>query len=390
MPLDTEIIILGAGCAGLSLAVQFQQQLDPPPTLTIIDPKTSFPRDRTWCFWDVHPNPFRHSVRHTWDRWSIHQSGEVVVQKDPQMRYQYLPSDAFYEDARAILDHPNVTFLMGETATDVKETETYAEVHTDKQTLRCKWVFDSRPPDLPATPNNPKDIRILQHFKGIHIKTQQEVFDPTCVRLMDFDVDQSHGIHFLYVLPFSKTEALLEATFFTPQLLEKDAYDVILKQYAEKEFGLTQWELIHEEFGIIPMFTEPFSREIGKRIVGIGTRGGAPKPSTGYAFLPIQQDAEQIAKIFKEGAQGKRDWPALRTKRNTFLDRVFLSYIARHPDKAPGIFFRLFKKTTPQTLLRFLSDTGTLADDLRIMTAMPKWPLILETLLSHQIWWRHS
>ena len=138
------------------------------------------------------------------------------------------------------------------------------------------------------------------------------------------------------------------------------------------------------------MFMAAEKNSSNPKVFNIGIRGGACKPSTGYAFLPIQQDAEQIAKIFKEGAQGKRDWPALRTKRNTFLDRVFLSYIARHPDKAPGIFFRLFKKTTPQTLLRFLSDTGTLADDLRIMTAMPKWPLILETLLSHQIWWRHS
>ena len=35
---------------------------------------------------------------------------------------------------------------------------------------------------------------------------------------MDFDVSQEQGLHFMYVLPFSANEALVESTYFSPKL----------------------------------------------------------------------------------------------------------------------------------------------------------------------------
>ena len=35
---------------------------------------------------------------------------------------------------------------------------------------------------------------------------RQPVFDKSTVTLMDFDVPQEKGLHFMYVLPFSKNE----------------------------------------------------------------------------------------------------------------------------------------------------------------------------------------
>ena len=70
-------------------------------------------------------------------------------------------------------------------------------------------IFDSRTPDIPEN-------SLLQHFIGLEIKTPHPVFDAGVVTLMDFRCDQSRGIHFIYLLPFSADTALVESTLFRP------------------------------------------------------------------------------------------------------------------------------------------------------------------------------
>jgi hypothetical protein len=54
-----EFVILGAGCAGLSLChYLLEEGIDAP--ILIVDRRASFDDDRTWCFWDVEPTPFSH------------------------------------------------------------------------------------------------------------------------------------------------------------------------------------------------------------------------------------------------------------------------------------------------------------------------------------------
>ena len=40
------------------------------------------------------------------------------------------------------------------------------------------------------------------------------MFDAETVTLMDFDVPQEQGLHFMYVLPFSANEALVDRLTF--------------------------------------------------------------------------------------------------------------------------------------------------------------------------------
>jgi hypothetical protein len=78
--------------------------------------------------------------------------------------------------------------------------------------------------------------------------------------------------------------------------------------------------------------------------------------------------------------------PAVRSIRTNLLDRVFLSYLRHRPESAPGIFTRLFDAVDPDVLVRFLSDTGTVADDLRVAAALPKIPFLTEAVRSHRLW----
>ena len=74
-------------------------------------------------------------------------------------------------------------------------------VKTTNGILGAKVVYDTRPSGLLIDRSE-----ILQHFRGWHIKSETPVFDPETVTLMDFDVSQEQGLHFMYVLPFQSTK----------------------------------------------------------------------------------------------------------------------------------------------------------------------------------------
>ena len=57
---EFDYIIIGGGCAGLSLAYELQvnNKLQD-KTLAIIEPRSNYKRDKTWSFWKVTPHNFR-------------------------------------------------------------------------------------------------------------------------------------------------------------------------------------------------------------------------------------------------------------------------------------------------------------------------------------------
>jgi len=98
---------------------------------------------------------------------------------------------------------------------------------------------------------------------------------------MDFSVAQKGNCRFMYVLPTSETEALLEYTLFSQNLLPKTAYEEAIKEYLHK-LGVTNYTITAREQGSIPMTTYDFTQHNSARILHIGTAGGWTKASTGY------------------------------------------------------------------------------------------------------------
>ena len=77
---------------------------------------------------------------------------------------------------------------------------------------------------------------LVQHFQGVHVTAAQPCFDPQVATLMDFRVDQSRGVHFIYMLPFSPTHALVESTLFSPQPCEAAFYQTAISDYLARHF----------------------------------------------------------------------------------------------------------------------------------------------------------
>jgi lycopene beta-cyclase len=60
------------------------------------------------------------------------------------------------------------------------------------------------------------------------------------------------------------------------------------------------------------------------------------------------------------------------------MDALFLQVIRRRPDLAPAHFLAMFRQVATSRLARFMSDQGTLLDDLAVIAALPPGPFLRE------------
>ncbi len=386
---DANVVIVGAGAAGLSCAVQMSTAgLTQRLRVLLLEPRTEFVHDRTWCFWNVLPNPFEDCVSHRWSTWSVAGPTRRVDRSWPGLTYDHLPADAFYERAREILAADrNVELRLGVRVDRLEQRGRTVRVFSDAAEVEANIVLDSRPGRIES--RGPPDggdryPRLLQHFHGETVRTGVDVFEPGVALVMDFRVSQDHGIHFVYALPFDRRTALIEDTYFAGQPRPVETYTEQIADYVRTRFEVDRFEVLHAETGAIPMDSHPVTARSGSRILDIGVRGGAARPSTGYAFLAIQRQAallvERLSRWAGDPGRAPPRVPPCYSRRSAFLDRVFLSHIVRHPERAPELFLRMFDRVRPDALARFLFDGGSIADDVRVMSALPAAPLVAEAV----------
>ncbi len=373
-----DVAIVGAGCAGLSLAWHLLDRGIDPARLILFDPRTRYDRDRTWCFFEVWPHPFEGLVTHRWPRWRVRRDGPWIERGAPATPYAHLPSDAFYRAVVERLSREGVALRLGVTARGIDERPDAAHVDTDAGPFEARWVFDSRPGlGRPAG-----EVSLLQHFEGWEVRTGSDRFDAGVATLMDFAVPQDLGLSFLYVLPFDPRRALVEATWFSPTQPGWSVHRGLLERFFE---GMP-YEILRRERGAIPMTTAAAPRRWGPRVFPIGLAGGLAKPSTGYAFLDIQRASASIAARLVTGEPPAPSVP--RPWLSRFQDRVFLSYLSRHPGGAADALVGLFEQLPDALVPRFLHDRVSLVERLRVMRAMPVGAMAAEVARSAPIWMR--
>ena len=188
---------------------------------------------------------------------------------------------------------------------------------------------------------------------------------------MDFDCEQRESVHFFYTLPFSKNRALIETTWLSKMndSSQKD-YDNQIKEYIEKLLKIKKYEITYKEEGAIPLFYPVYKKEKNK--INIGTAGGMTRLSTGYTFLNIQEHC----KFIRENIENISTTSKFEIdKKYQFLDDIFLRVLNKHPEKMSDIFFNMFK-TSPKTVIKFLSNKSNILQDLSIILKMPKWTFI--------------
>jgi lycopene beta-cyclase len=210
------------------------------------------------------------------------------------------------------------------------------------------------------------------------IETPKQVFDPESFRMFDFRTPQENQMRFFYVIPHSKNRALVEFTIFSENLLEKPLYEIALKQYISEILKLDDYQIVEEEFGIIPMTNYRFPAQRGKHIVNIGTLGGSSKPSSGYTFLRIQKHVQKIVRALENGK--KPIISANSPIKYHLYDSVLLNILKNNGSQSERIFSEMFKNNTIRQIFRFLDETGGLKNDLKIITSLSPMPFLKSTI----------
>ncbi len=375
-----DYVILGAGCAGLSTCLALLEAGVTGP-ISVIDARIDYRDDRTWCFWDVEPTPFTHLARASWDTWRVAESGSTGTVIHSETAYVSLAATDFYTyTLDAISRYPNVELRLGERVGDPVEDLSvdpggHAMINTSQGPVRSRQLVDSRgfsPASEEIALARATATWVPQQFLGLHIRAARPVFAPDECTLMDFDVDQSQGLRFMYVLPTSDSEALIEDVYMSETLLAADGYRREIETYLVDFFGLNpdEYEVLGEERGYIPMTDHNFRSTVSSHITALGVAGGATRASTGYTFLGIQRS---VAKYVHRMVHGSA--PAAEPK-CSLLDAIFLRFLADNPGRAPRVFGLLFGRVNTDSLVRFLTERSTFADHARLIIALPKLPFL--------------
>lgn len=389
--MDADYVVAGAGCAGLSLAVQLVTQARARgracPRVVLVEPRAAYRRDRTWCYWRFVDHPFAAAVTHRWTRWQVREGARTVVRGSEAHPYEHVAADAFYEEAlRVLRGAPEVELRLGEQVLAVRERADGVEVTTSAGVMRSSVMFDSRPGE--ARPGGPEEVDLLQHFVGWEVESPLPVFDADTPVLMDFAVSQAQGLHFVYVLPFSRRRALVETTYISPATLPDAVYEADLRSYLAARFELERPEIGFVERGAIPMTTRPVVSRSGPRVIHLGLRAGLAKGSTGYAFQAIQGFSAALARELLDRPGVPPTPPRPRPPAAEAMDRVLLSHLHRAPERGPQIFVDLFERLPPDLLCRFLSDAARPLDYPRVMMASPLVEMTGAVLRSRALWLR--
>ena len=102
--LDADVLVLGGGLAGLSLAERLAGERVAGPRVVVVEPRTEYRDDRTWCAWRVAPHRYEGLVERSWSRFEVRHGGRSVTVACPDAPYQMIASRAFYRRAQAALE----------------------------------------------------------------------------------------------------------------------------------------------------------------------------------------------------------------------------------------------------------------------------------------------
>lgn len=363
-----DYIIAGGGCSGRSLAVRMLPYLKTSnKQLLLVDKAPKKNNDKTWCFWEAHPDVFEPAVYRKWNRLSF--ASSFFNQELAIYPYQYkmIRSADFYAYTDAQLSASNhITTLHGNVE-GLSTKKDQAQVVIDGEIFSSDYAFSSIPQIQQK--NHQRYQYLLQHFEGWVIETEGKVFNPECATLMDFNTSQQAGTSFVYVLPLSPNCALVEYTVFSEKELPAERYTAALKQYISEQLHCKHYNIKELEKGVIPMSDHPIKQQ-EDRIIHLGTAGGFTKGSTGYTFRFIQKHTAAIVEqLLKSDIP---QIPAISPKRFCTYDSTLLHLLQSKRLSGEEIFSTMFKKNSPKQILKFLDNETSILEEMQIFKTLHK------------------
>jgi lycopene beta-cyclase len=195
--------------------------------------------------------------------------------------------------------------------------------------------------------------------------------------IMDATVDQADGYRFVYCLPFTPTEMLVEDTYYT---LSPDLDVPGLRARIDEYVAAAGWPeatVLREEQGVLPVAMGGKVADLWRDSPAalLGLRGGFFHPTTGYSLPDAVRNAALLAEQAEfSGAALRRLFRAEAER--TWRQRGFYRLLNRMLFRAaePPERYRVlehFYRLDPQLIDRFYAGQTGLTDKARILSGRP-------------------
>lgn len=341
--------------------------------IAIIEPDLKANNDKTYCFW---ASPKDSIVRDLNSIISYHYTSlEVngsVLQNIENQPYYYIKSIDLYNFTLDAVLTSNISIYRHAVEAVSCEEEIYS-IKTSNRIFNTQFILDSRPPILSQI--SPNEIYLNQSFYGLHIKCEKEVFLQKSFEMMDFNVDQNKYTQFVYTLPFSPYESLVELTRFGSDKIDLNYAKEILHKKLKNDYG--NYVILSDESGCIPMTTFYNPPSKNKGILHTGASANLIKPSTGYGFKNMFEFAKLVTERISAENFKQFNLISLESKKRfRFYDALLLIILFLWPSEGKKIFTRLFKSQKICTVFSFLDEKTTLLQEIKIFASLPILPFL--------------
>ncbi len=373
-----DFVFIGLGASNsLILISLIQKGLTKNKKIAVFEPDGKTNNDKTYCFWanpkDAIAVELKTIISRSFNAIQVNKTRAENIENCP---YHYIRSIDLYNFTLEILNEAKIEILRN-SVEEITSKNKINTLHSGTKVYNSNYIFDSRP-FLNLIPKD--EIYLHQSFLGWHIRCVNDVFQKDTFDMMNFNIDQNDFTQFMYVIPFSSNEALVEMTRFGAEKIELSYAATILDEFINKEFG--EFEKLGEEIGCIPMttFLNPLNQQEG--ILNTGARANLIKPSTGYGFKKMFVFAQLVTQRIESDNLRKFNKIALVTKeRFKFYDRLLLMILLLWPSYGKEIFTRLFYKRPILTIFSFLDEKSSLLEEIKIFMSLPIKPFIKALLL---------
>lgn len=354
---DADIAIVGAGLAGLLTAWRCLD-VNPDLRVVIIERSERIGGDHTWSFnlTDIAPElhdwiaPF---IAYHWDSYAV-----KFPKRERTLDIPYCTgnSDTLRACVQPHIDSGRLRVMVGTVAED--EAASTPTIYATG--------FKLREDEYPG----------WQKFVGRVIKTDlpHDLKNPI---IMDATVEQVDGYRFVYLLPFTDREILVEDTYFSDTAeLSENEISARLDDYIKAK-GWEDHRVLRSEKGVLPMM---MATDRNDDRAEIGLAGGFGVAATGFTVPYAVRMAEVIAKRIK--AHGvERAVASIPQLRRDFIHQE------RYPRLLNRMFFRAargdqrykvlqrFYGLSENLIKRFYPNQLTWRDKLRILAGKPPVPV---------------
>mgnify|MGYP001826015021 CR=1 FL=1 len=285
-----ELILVGGGLANSLIAFRVLSERPDFPLL-VVERGASLGADHTWSF---HDSDLTDEQRRWMEpliahRWSSHELRFPGRRRTINDGYNSVTSERLHEVvAPALGDRMRLD-------AEVAEITPGGIVLANGERINARAVIDGR-----GDPGgNHLDIA-FQKFLGLFVRLAEphRLSGPI---LMDATVEQTDGYRFVYTLPFSDVEALIEDTYYADgPAFDRPRLRTGIETYAAEQ-GWTITAIAGEEAGALPIGLggdiDAFWAVGPDGVARSGMRGAFFHPTTGYSLPEAVRLADEIATI---------------------------------------------------------------------------------------------